>query len=123
MNKMVPYLGIIVSAALAYLLIFSTAYALSAILVGIPLFLLEKRIAAVSGFAIGFLAPVSLYLLYPMSAISQLSGIISQLTGLPSALLIIVYPLMYGIIAMLSALLFTGLMDYYTGRLGESGSS
>lgn len=120
MNKLLPYVGIPVSIALAYLMLFNVQYVFSAIIVGIPLMFLGRRLSAVSGFVIGIVVPFSIYLFYPMSAVVQLSGIISQLTGMPGALLIVIYPLMYGIITLVSALLFTGIREVV---IPEGGSS
>lgn len=111
MNRIMPYFGIPVSIGLAYLLIFTVPYAFAAVLVGLPLMFLGRKSSALSGFLIGALAAFSVYLLYPLGSVSKLSGIVSQIISIPGALLIVIFPLMYGIIAALSALLFTGILE------------
>lgn len=117
MNKVIPYVGIPVSIALAFLLLFSVPYAFSAIVVGIPLMFLGRKVSATSGFVIGLGVPFSIYLFYPVASVVKLSGILSQLTGMPGTLLIVIYPLMYGIITLISALFFTGVREVvFTGK-------
>lgn len=111
MNKALPYAGIPIAIALAYLLLFNVQYVFSAIIVGIPLMFLSRKSSAASGFVIGIAVPFSIYLLYPLASVVKLSGIISQLTGMPGALLIVIYPLMYGVITLVSALIFTGIRE------------
>lgn len=111
MNKYLPYVGIPVSAVIAYLAVFFVQPAYAAILVGIPLLCLQKKYSGTVGFVIGLAVPFFLLLTYPVSEVVQLSGIVGQLTGMPGTLIIVVYPLMYGIIASISALLFTGIRE------------
>ncbi len=111
MNKYLPYAGIIISIALAILAVFTIMQPYAAIIVGVPLMFLEWRYSALSGFIIGLVVPFSILLSYPISSVETLSGIVGQLTGMPSGLLIIIYPLMFGIITALSALLFTGIRE------------
>ena len=122
MNKWLPYIGIAVSVGLSYALIFTVPYAIGAIAVGIPLLLLSKKSSGILGFFIGFISAMSTYLMYPMSAFTELSKIISQLTSMPSFLIVVIFPLMYGIIACVSALLFTGLRERFI-LLGEAEST
>lgn len=115
MNRWIPYAGIPVSVALAYGLVFLVPYAFAAIAAAIPLLYLSRRAAGIAGFLAGLLEPFSIYLLYPLQAVSRLSGILSQLTGFPPVLLIVIYPLMYGIIEAVSALLFVGVRERAAG--------
>lgn len=116
MNKYVPYVGIPVSAVLAFVVVFTVQPVYAAIVVGVPLMFLGRKYSGISGFVIGLIIPFSILLSYPLSRIMQLSGIVGQLTGMPSTLILVVYPLMYGIIAALSALLFTGIREMVFGE-------
>ncbi len=111
MNKYLPYVGIPVSAAVAYLAVFFLQPAYAAVLVGIPLLFLGRKYSALSGFVIGLVVPFIMLLSYPVSEVVQLSGIVGQLTGMPGTLILVVYPLMYGVIGAISALLFTGIRE------------
>lgn len=111
MNKYVPYAGIPISAAVAYLTVLFVQPAYGAVLVGVPLLFLGRKYSGIAGFVIGLLVPFALLLTYPVSEAVQLSGIVGQLTGMPGTLILVVYPLMYGIIGAISALLFTGIRE------------
>lgn len=118
MNKGIVAAGVAVSIALAYASLFTMVYAFGAILLGIPLMVLSRRYSGISGFAIGLVSAFSIYLLYPLSSVSKLAGIVEQIIGIPSFALIILFPLMYGLIGGVSALLFTGIRENLQGRPG-----
>lgn len=119
MNRWLPYAGIPFSIALSYALVFTVPFAMGAIVAGIPLLFLGRKWSAVSGFLIGLMVPFSVYLLYPLGSVSRLSGIIAQLIGMPALLIIVVFPLMYGIMTAISALIFTGVRELAYSRKKE----
>lgn len=111
MNKYFPYAGIPIAAAVAFLVLFTVQPLYAAIAIGVPLMFLGRKYSGISGFVIGLAVPLSVLLSYPLSEVIQLSGIVGQLTGMPGTLILVIYPLMYGIIAAFSALLFTGIRE------------
>lgn len=118
MNKGFVLAGIIVSIALAYASLFTILYAFGAIFLGIPLMVLSRRYSGIAGFIIGIASAFSIYFMYPLSSISRLAGIVQQIIGIPSSLLIVLFPLMYGLIGAVSALLFTGIRENLEPRSG-----
>ena len=112
MNKTFVASGIVVSVGLAYASLFTIQYAFGAILLGIPLMVLGKKYSGIAGFLIGLVSSLTIYLLYPLSSVSELGGIVQQIIGIPSLALIVLFPLMYGLIGAVSALLFTGIREY-----------
>ncbi len=111
MNKYVPYAGLIISIALAMAVVFTLEPLFAAIIVGVPLMFLERKYSTLSGFVIGLAVPFLILLTYPIASIEKLAGIVSQLTGMPPDLLLVVYPLMFGVITAVSALMFTGIRE------------
>lgn len=120
MSKGIIAAGIVVSIALAYGSLFFITYAFGAILLGIPLMVLNKKYSGIAGFVIGIVSSASIYLMYPITSVSKLAGIVQQIIGLPSMLLIIVFPLMFGLIGAVSGLLFTGIRENLVGKQGET---
>lgn len=111
MNRYAPYAGIVLTVVLAY----GLSLLLSEIWVGaiaaLPLALTRKRFAFPAGFLIGLLAPMSFYLLYPLSMVGQLSGVVAQIASIPAVLVVLIYPLSYGLVMGLSGLLWSGLAE------------
>ncbi|MCI4434715.1 MAG: hypothetical protein GPW18_04465 [Euryarchaeota archaeon] len=99
---------IIISIILTFSFVIFIPYAWTAIFAAIPLYKLRERNSAIAGFLIGF-STIVLYLFYPTNKLIELSGILGNATGLPGLLLILIYPLIYGIIMMLSSTLFSHL--------------
>ncbi len=122
MNKGIIAAGIVVSIALAYASLFFITYAFGAILLGIPLMVLHRKYSGIAGFVIGIVSSASIYLMYPIASVTKLAGIVQQIIGLPSTLLIILFPLMFGLIGAVSALLFTGIREYAAGRPHEKAA-
>ncbi|PMP75468.1 MAG: hypothetical protein C0180_01225 [Aciduliprofundum sp.] len=106
MNRDYVFIGI--SIILAYLFLFFTPYPWTGIFAAIPLFKLTVKRAALAGFFIGF-STIIIYIIYPMAPLFKLSSILGTATGMPGIVLIIIYPLIYGLTMMLSALLFSDL--------------
>ena len=116
MNKGFIAAGIVVSIGLAYASLFTIQYAFGAILLGIPLMVLSRRYSGIAGFSIGIVSAFSFYLMYPVPSVTKLAGIVSQIIGLPSVALLVLFPLMYGLIGAVSALLFTGIREHFETR-------
>ncbi len=126
MNKGFVAAGIVASVGLAYASLFTIQYAFGAILLGIPLMVLSRKYSGIAGFIIGLVSAFSIYLMYPLSSVSKLADIVQQIIGIPSFALIVLFPLMYGLIGAVSALLFTGIREYLepkpmTEARGEAG--
>ncbi len=119
MNKGIIAAGIVVSIALAYASLFFITYAFGAILLGIPLMVLNRKYSGIAGFVIGIVSSASIYLMYPLASVTKLAGIVQQIIGIPSTVLIIVFPLMFGLIGAVSALLFTGIRENFGGKQEE----
>lgn len=119
MNRYLPYAGIPISIGASYVSLFFAPYAFSAIIVGLPLLYLGRKSSAVSGFLVGALTAFSVYLFYPLSSVGKLAGIISQIIYLPGPLLIVLFPLFFGIIAAVSALFFCGIRELVVVNASE----
>lgn len=111
MNKYVSYAGIPIAVILAFIVVFTVQPLYAAVIIGIPLMFLGRKYSGISGFVIGLAVPFSILLSYPISEVIKLSGIVGQLTGMPGILILIIYPLMYGILGGISALFFTGIRE------------
>ncbi len=99
---------LIVSIILAYILQIFIPYPFTGIAVGLPLGFLSRRASAISGFLIGFLSSLSLYLLYPLNDVNKLAVIIGELININIPLIVIlIYPLIYGLISLISAMFFS----------------
>ncbi len=96
------------STLLAYIFVIFIPYAWTGIFASIPLYRINIKRAGIAGFIIGF-STISIYLIYPSSKLLELSEILGKATGIQGLILIIIYPLFYGIIMMLSAMLFSEL--------------
>lgn len=118
MSNYVKYLGIPASIALAYAFNLFVPVIWVGVLAALPLLKMKKMYALIFGFLIGLLVSVSLYLLYQLSIVVKLSGILSQIASFPSAFVIVVFPLFYGIIMGLSGLFWSGLIENL--RVGEA---
>ena len=123
MNKGIVAAGVVISIALAYASLFTVPYAFGAILLGIPLMVLNRRYSVIAGLIIGLGSAFSIYLFYPVSSVSQLAGIVQQIIGIPSAALIVLFPMMFGLIGAVSALLFTGMRENILMRPNPKGES
>jgi hypothetical protein len=109
MNKKI--IGIPISIILAYLFIYLLPFAWTAIFAAIPLLKLKVKHALISGFLIGFIAPVSYYMLYPLDLVSKLAAIIGNIVGLNKIIIVFIFPIMYAVIMALSAMVFAGIAN------------
>ena len=105
------YLGLLAAIVVAYALNFLLPVAWIAFLPALPLLVFSKKYALFFGFLIGLLVPLSLYLVYPISLIGELSVVMGEITGIPSILAILIFPLFYAIIMGLSGLFWTGFAE------------
>lgn len=112
----VAYVGVVLTVVLAYVLNLSVPVIWIAIVASLPLLRIRKKYAILSGFLIGLLVPLSLYLMYPIPMVGKLSGIMGQIAGLPPLLVVVVFPLFYGIIMGLGGLFWSGLGENLTSR-------
>ncbi|BCU67779.1 hypothetical protein HS7_12160 [Sulfolobales archaeon HS-7] len=104
-------ISILASIVISYATLILLPITLFAVAIGIPLFLIKPRYSGIYGFAIGLLTSLSIYLLYSPSAVYQLSVRTGEIIGIPGSVLIILYPLIYAVIAGLSSLLFSGIYE------------
>ncbi len=86
-------------------------FAWTGIFAAIPLMFLKPKLSSISGFLIGFIAPLSIYILYPIDDVIKLSSIIGSIVGLPTFVVFIIFPIIYGIIMSISAVFFSGLYE------------
>ena len=111
MNRHAPYVGVILAVALAYAFNLLVPIIWVGALAALPLALTKKRVALPVGFLIGVLVPMSFYLLYPLSMVSRLAAVMAQIASIPAVLVVVVFPLSYGLVMALSALLWSGLAE------------
>lgn len=111
MNRYAPYAGIILAAALAYTLSLLVPEIWVGAIAALPLAVTRKRLAFAAGFLIGLLATMSFYLLYPLSLVGQLSAVVAQVASIPAVLIVLIFPLSYGLVMGLAGLLWSGLAE------------
>ncbi len=113
----------VMSLLSAILIAFLTGEAILAIIPGVFLFMMKFRYSIMLGFAESFLSFMAIYLEYPLKDVSSLSSTIGGIIGLPSILIILIYPLLAGIITAFSALLFSGVYELIkTGKSSQNPS-
>ncbi len=103
MNK-INIIIFIVSILLTLIFSYFTSYIWMGIIPGIIIGFIKRRSTRlISGFLIGFLFSLLLYLAYPLNYLASLDKVIGNLAGLPGIILLIIYPLLYGLIELSSA--------------------
>ena len=105
------YIGVAVSVILAYVLAVFVPFIWIGVIASLPLLRIRKLYALIGGFVIGFVAPLSMYLLYSFSMIGKLAEVISQIASIQSFLAILGYPLFYGLMMGLGGLFWAGLAE------------
>jgi hypothetical protein len=110
MSKL-DYLGVPAAVVLAYVFTFLVPVTWLGVVASLPLLRIRKAYALLFGFLIGLLAPLSLYFLYPLDMVSKLSVTIGEIASIPSLLVIVMFPLFYGITMGLSGLFWSGLAE------------
>lgn len=105
------YIGVAVAVILAYVLAIFVPFIWISAVAALPLLRIRKLYALIAGFLIGFAAPLSMYLFYPVSMIGKLAEVISQIASIPPFLAILGFPIFYGLIMGLTGLLWAGLAE------------
>ena len=105
------YIAVAVAVILAYVLAIFVPFIWIGIIASLPLLRIRKLYALIGGFVIGFIAPLSMYLLYPIPIIEKLADVISQIASIPPFLAILGYPLFYGLMMGLGGLFWAGLAE------------
>jgi hypothetical protein len=110
MNRL-DCLGVAAAVVLAYVFTFLVPVVWIGVLASLPLLKIRKAYALLFGFLIGLLAPMSLYLMYPLDMVAKLSVTVGQIALIPSSLVVAGFPLFYGIVMGLSGLFWSGLVE------------
>jgi hypothetical protein len=101
----------IISIIAAFLVAFLLKDAYFLIISSLPLMMLAKKYAFILGFIESFVALFSVYLIHPFSYAIKLSGVVASVIGLPTILILVLYPLMGGLIGGFAGLLFASLRE------------
>lgn len=107
------------SIVLSYVALLALPYVWMAVPAALPFLALRSWKNAFTGFGIGALSAASVYLLYPIHLTAKLSGIVGSIAGVPPVLVLSLYPLLYGLLFGLSALLWSGVDS---NRLRKGGA-
>lgn len=94
---------------LSYVVLFTIPVIWMAAFAALPFLAMKRWWNSITGFCIGIATAVSVYLIYPMGNLGHLSAIMGSIAGVPSAVVLLIYPLIYGVIFGLSALLWSGI--------------
>lgn len=121
MTKMGAVLPIIASAAVSYATLFFLPLAYLAVIAAIPLMYLKGWRSFVVGLIIGIGSAFSLYLIYPLQKVAELSAIIGGIVSLSPVLVLVVFPLVYGLILAFASLLWSELRENVVQRKAKSG--
>ena len=101
----------VASIIMAVIIAFILKDAYYVVISAIPLAVFSKKWATIYGLLIGFLSFISVYLQYPFSSIEKIGTIVGSIIGLPSFMIILIYPLLAGLISAFAALLWTSLYE------------
>ncbi|MHB1439437.1 MAG: hypothetical protein ACYCSO_04775 [Cuniculiplasma sp.] len=101
----------VASIIMAVIIAFILKDAYYVVISAIPLAVFSKKWATIYGLLIGFLSFISVYLQYPFSSIEKIGTIVGSIIGLPSLMIILIYPLLAGLISAFAALLWTSLYE------------
>ncbi len=121
MTKTAAVLSIIASAAVSYATLFFLPLAYLAVVAAIPLMYLKGWKSFVAGLVIGTASASSLYLIYPIQKVAQLSAIIGGIVSLSPVLVLTVFPLVYGLIFAFASLLWSEIRENAVHRRGKNG--
>ena len=105
------HVGVVLAVVLAYVFAIFVPILWISVVAALPLLRIRKLYALVFGFLIGFVAPLSIYLLYPPTMIVKLAGVISQVASIPPFLAILGFPLFFGLIMGLGGLFWAGMAE------------
>jgi len=95
------------SIIIAYLSLLYTPFAAMGIVVALPLFIFKPLRSFVAGLVIGLFSSLSMYLIYPLSKVSQLASILGSISGIPSILVILLYPVLFSLMAAFSGAMWS----------------
>ncbi|MGC8572747.1 MAG: hypothetical protein ACP5L0_01880 [Caldisphaera sp.] len=91
----------ITSIALTLALSYFIPYVWIGIIPGIIMGLIRRRsLRLISSFLIGFIGSLLMYLVYPINYLVSLAKTVGALAGISWLILILVYPLLYGLIEL-----------------------
>jgi hypothetical protein len=126
MTKTGVVISIVASAAVSYATLFFLPLAYLAVIAAIPLMYLRGWRSFVSGLIVGFASAFSLYLIYPVQKVAELSAVIGGIVSLSPVLVLVVFPLVYGLILAFAALLWSEIRENVvkrkTASIAESGN-
>ncbi|MCL4307120.1 MAG: hypothetical protein M1592_06755 [Candidatus Thermoplasmatota archaeon] len=122
MTKMGAVLSIIASAAVSYATLFFLPLAYLAVIAAIPLMYLKGWRSFVAGLIVGIGSAFSLYLIYPFQKVAELSAIIGGIVSLSPVLVLVVFPLVYGLILGFASLLWSEIRENVVQRKAKSGT-
>ncbi|MEM0118176.1 MAG: hypothetical protein QXV32_06995 [Conexivisphaerales archaeon] len=111
------------SIVIAYLSLYYTSFAAMGIIAAIPLYLFRPLRSFIAGLIIGLVSSLSLYSFYPLSKVSQLASILGNISGLPSILVILLYPLLFAMMTAFSGAMWSELVLEIRKRRTRSVSS
>ncbi len=125
MNNRLSAVFIIASVALSFIILIFIPLPYLAAVAAIPLFFLSWKRALSVGFLIGLASALSLYMIYPVANVIKLSSIVSGIVSLPSAVVLLGFPLFFGLIFAFSGMLWSEVAsNIASGRSprGKNGS-
>lgn len=105
------YAGIVLAIILAYVFAIFVPIVWVSAVAALPLLRIRKLLALVFGLLIGVVAPLTMYLLYPISMVGKLAEVMSQIASIPPFLTILAFPMFYGLIMGLAGLFWAGLAE------------
>lgn len=109
-------LALVLSVFIAYISLLYTSFAAMGIIVALPLFILKPFRSFVAGFAISFVSSLSIYFIYPLSKVSQLAAILGSISGIPSILVILLYPVLFSLITAFSGAMWSEIIPAISRR-------
>lgn len=121
MNVYHKILALVLSIVIAYISLLYTSFAAMGIIVALPLFIFRPLRSFVAGFAISFVSSLSIYIIYPLSKVSQLALILGSISGIPSILVILLYPILFSLLTAFSGVLWSEIIPAISRRR-KSGS-
>jgi len=114
-------LALVLSIVIAYISLLYTSFAAMGIIVALPLFIFRPLRSFVAGFAISFVSSLSIYIIYPLSKVSQLALILGSISGIPSILVILLYPILFSLLTAFSGVMWSEIIPEISKRR-KSGS-
>ncbi len=120
MNKLLSIVTVVSSLALSYVILIFAPLPYLAAVAALPLFALGWKRSLLMGFLIGFASSLSLYLIYPLADVLKLSYILAGIVSLPQAVVLLAFPLFFGLIFAFSGMLWSEVaFNISTARSGS----